>query len=164
MMTPTHLSIGYIIAYQAMRSGLFPHELQHSLITISMLSSVLPDIDSLAVWKAIRHRQNSPFHYPVFWAFIILGLAAFFAARDQRLYLTYTLLAGVNIAIHLFLDTFSLNEGIKWFYPFSKIEYNFIKVPKADSVIALAKRTLVHPMTKIEAAIWVIALIVRLKS
>ena len=164
MTTPTHLSFGYIIAYQMLRSGLLPQELHHSIITVSMIASTLPDLDTLAVWKAMRHRQNSPFHYPLFWIFIISGTAAFFSITDQRLYLIYTLIAGINIFLHLILDTFSLNEGIKWFFPFNKREYNFLKVPKAESAAILVQRTLVHPMTKIEAAIWAIALIVRIKS
>jgi len=164
MTTPTHLSIGYIVANEIIKTGLIPAELKHSVITISMLSAILPDFDTLALWKIMKHRQNSPFHYPLFWLFVYLAVTAYFVSTRQDLMLLYTTISGINIFLHLIMDTFSLNEGIKWFYPFGKIEYNFLKVSKSDTFAVLFKRTIAHPMIKIEAMIWAIALILRMKS
>ncbi len=157
-MTPTHISLGYLIAMR-LTSGNIPPETIRTVMTVSMIASVAPDLDILQVWKLMRHRE-SVLHKPLFWVVVFGFVYAYFHITGKIELSIYTIIAAINVLVHLIVDTFSLNRGIVWFWPFNKKEINLIRIHPPKGFAAMAKVTIRHPLTYVEIGIWAIALIV----
>ena len=95
-----------------------------------IIGSVLPDFDVLYFYL-IDNRQHLHHgywtHIPFFWC-AIFSLIFLFSFAFQRIPLRVcTLACGMNVFLHLFLDT--IVGKIRWLYPLSARDIVFFHVP-----------------------------------
>ncbi len=114
------IGIGILLAIGI--SHLFQVELTWITLFLSIIFSLLPDIDMLIfVFPFLRkifvdHRKIS--HYPILYIPIIIVIFYVWG-------LFWAMLCGLNILIHLIHDTLWIGHGITWLWPFSNKSYKF---------------------------------------
>ena len=128
-----HLPAGYIstkyIINKAQKYGR-PLEDKKLYIVVGLIAAMLPDFDMLYFYL-IDNRQHLHHgyvtHLPVFWAvpITIWAILSIFFKNKQSLLLS--IIVGVNVFLHLFLDTFV--GKVRWLYPLTNMDFYFFDVP-----------------------------------
>lgn len=119
------LDIGLGILSAIFMSNLFGIDLSFTLVFLAIISSLLPDIDTLFHIKQGRsmdshkaHEHRDLWHYPLLY--IPLGTIAigYFSS-------SYALLFAITSFLHFVHDSIGVGWGIQWLYPFSRKHYAF---------------------------------------
>ena len=115
-----HADIGLGIFVALIATKLFGVELSGQLIGLSVLFTLLPDMDFLV--HAVMHRKiggkhthihRDLFHYPLLYCVIGGAVAALFGWLWMFVFVAASL-------VHFAHDSIGVGWGIKWLYPFSK--------------------------------------------
>lgn len=128
-----HLPAGYIstkyIINKAQTIGL-PLEDTKLYITVGLIAAMLPDFDMLYFYL-IDNRQHLHHgyvtHLPVFWAVPISIWAILSVIFKNKQSLLLSIIVGLNVFLHLFLDTFV--GKVRWLHPLSNMDFYFFDVP-----------------------------------
>lgn len=161
MTTLTHAAVGYLIGREVLAAGILPPQAAHAVYLISMLSANGPDIDGILFPKNIHNHRLSPFHYPFTWWVIFMTVMICATAEHARWLLPYVYLAGANVLIHFILDTFAINQGIRWFGPFYKKGYSFLSLVETPKTIKeWGKHYVKHPVMWSELFVWIIGILI----
>lgn len=155
MTTPSHIAVGYLLAEGFIKTQIIPPSLVSFAYTVGIVSANLPDLDVIIFRKLYDHRTNSPFHYPFTWWVIYLTLIVISLADNLQYLLPLIYLSIAGVLTHFLMDTFGVNAGIRWFAPFYKKEYSFLKMEtRPDDVREWVFRYLKHPIMLVEVALW----------
>ena len=99
-------------------------------IVVGLIAAMLPDFDMLYFYL-IDNRQHLHHgyatHLPIFWAVPIAIWALLSVIFKNQKSLLLSLIVGVNVILHLFLDTFV--GKVRWLYPLSNMDFYFFDVP-----------------------------------
>lgn len=129
MTTASHIATGFVIGitYTKLTNNVIDDS---TLILISLLSSILPDINVIWHKPLLKHHQSFT-HYPIFWFILLLPITIYntFISIVPNEIIHIVIL---NIITHHVLDTFALRSGIHWLYPFSSKEFSITKIMKID--------------------------------
>lgn len=165
MTTPTHIALGYLVAEGFTRLGLASPDAFDKTLLLSVIAANAPDADVLMFWKMRHHRINSYLHYPVVWILLITGTALYLMFFLPTLLQIIPLIM-VNIMMHFILDTFGIEVGIRWAWPWKKTYYSFIPsrtdIPK--SIGGFIRKYLTLPVLYIEIGFWILTAIFALYS
>lgn len=125
MLIPTHIATGYILSEAFINNFNLQGADSLLITTFTIVGSLIPDIDGLFGNKMKDHRKT-PFHAPLIWFSLISIIYLVGLLTDNEKLMIYSMMFGLGIFFHLFLDWFSgRTTGIRIFYPFSKKQYSF---------------------------------------
>ena len=151
MTTPSHIAVGYMLAEGFIQAHLIPPHLAQYAYGIGIISANLPDLDVIIFKKLYDHRTNSPFHYPFTWWLIYLTVFVSIVIANLQSLLPFVYLSILTLVSHFLMDTFGVNAGIRWFAPFHKKEYSFLRMEKRpDDVREWVLRYVKHPIMIVE--------------
>ncbi|PIN81152.1 hypothetical protein COV13_02150 [Candidatus Woesearchaeota archaeon CG10_big_fil_rev_8_21_14_0_10_32_9] len=121
----SHLAYPYILLN--LFAGIVGGNIPIEYVIVFVFFSVLPDFDYLLdlirqktkrkKYEVPGHHHSWPSHWPIVYSPLILVAAI---TQDA-----FFILAAIAVFIHLAMDMFFCNEGVMFFYPFSKKWYNF---------------------------------------
>ena len=128
-----HLPAGYIstkyFINKAESNGLLSGNLKLYMI-VGLIAAMLPDFDMIYFYL-IDNRQHLHHgyvtHLPVFWAIPIGMWVLLSTILKNKKSLLMSAIVGVNVFLHLFLDTFV--GKVRWLYPLSSMDIYFFDVP-----------------------------------
>lgn len=99
------------------------------LASAGLAASVLPDID-MFYFYFLDNRQHLHHgyatHLPFFWLLVMTAWIIPAAVFRKTKILIFSAIMGINIFLHLFLDT--ICGKIRWLYPVSNRDYLFVEV------------------------------------
>ena len=151
MTFPSHIAVGYILAEGFLKAHLIPPNLVPYVYGVSIVSANFPDMDAVLFKKIYDHRTNSPFHYPFTWWLIYLTVFVSIVIANLQSLLPFVYLSILTLVSHFLMDTFGVNAGIRWFAPFHKKEYSFLRMEKRpDDVREWVLRYVKHPIMIVE--------------
>ncbi len=154
MTTPSHIAVGYMISQGFIQANLIPPNLAPYAIGVSIVSANLPDLDVIIFKKLYDHRTNSPFHYPFTWWLLYLTVFVSIVIANLQSLLPFVYLSLLSLVSHFLMDTFGVNAGIRWFAPFYKKEYSFLRMEtRPNDVRVWVLRYLKHPIMIAEVAL-----------
>lgn len=129
MLSPTHLAVGYLFSKTYCGILGMPCGSAQIFTTVSIASSLFPDID-IFFGKKVNEHRNTVLYAPIFWTSIMLLLIPY--SLFNRNSLPYIVAIGFGIFSHIFLDWLSgRTTGIRLFYPFSKRMYSLFPLNPA---------------------------------
>jgi membrane-bound metal-dependent hydrolase YbcI (DUF457 family) len=137
-----HLAGGYLMSKIILLfSRNYPLKIKKRLLLYGALISLLPDFDfiypllkfgTIFTKKSVFNHHETVFHAPFFWFLISLLIflgGVLFKKRQIKL---ISLIFFGSILSHLILDSFFINHGPMWLWPFSRETYGFIFPPPED--------------------------------
>lgn len=128
-----HLPAGYIstkyIINKADTASLGPGNTKLYMV-VGLIAAMLPDFD-MVYFYLIDNRQHLHHgyvtHLPFFWAIPVILWALISLIFKNKKSLLFAAIVGVNVFLHLFLDTFV--GKVRWLYPLSNMDFYFFDVP-----------------------------------
>jgi len=120
-MTPSGHVGASILATYIIEGCVLGNEVTPLALGVSALVGLLPDMDGLIAMaikrqrpsqQKLRHHQFAS-HTPIFYLLMTLGIS-----RIVPVHLTA--LFGMLTFLHLFLDSWSTDDGIMWLWPFNR--------------------------------------------
>ncbi len=124
-----HLPLGYIST--KIITAKWPNNSvkRRAFIIAGLLGSIIPDFDMIYFYlfdNCQHHHHTYWIHIPFYWC-IILGLSILVLWFTKKEYLPFLSIFGINIFIHLFVDT--IVGDIWWLYPLLNKPYSLFSVP-----------------------------------
>lgn len=114
----SHVMAGFMLAVALELTGFV--ELTGFLIAVSVVASLLPDLDAFLVDDMAKHHDGF-LHAPLFW--LIATFVIYVAG-----YPLIALVGGLSLILHLFTDFVTARTvGIKAWYPFSDVQYSMFE-------------------------------------
>ena len=112
-----HLPAGYILG-KLFQRWLPDKVSRRKIMTVSMVGSVLPDVDMIYFYGVDRSVSHHLFysHIPAVFCFLLPLAILFFCVAKTRTHSLLTLVLWATLMLHAILDT--TVEGILWTYPF----------------------------------------------
>ena len=133
MTTLTHIVIGSVIAKAAL-TGYATGANPALMYAVAIVFSNIPDSDIplYGIRKSMQftwnHRLQSFFHWPLFWFSLFALFQIFAPSQILAITMPYFSVALLSVALHFFMDTVGIYNGIYWFRPFIKKEMSFTKL------------------------------------
>jgi inner membrane protein len=132
-----HLPAGYISTKYILNKArkIWPSLGKTKLyLIVGLIAALLPDFD-MVYFYLIDNRQHLHHgymtHLPIYWAVSIGIWAIVSVIFKSKKSLLLSIIVGVNVLLHLFLDTFV--GKVRWLYPFSNMDFYFFDVPAKHS-------------------------------
>jgi inner membrane protein len=127
-----HVPAGYLATTFVLDRVRAPSTDRRRLLLIGLAASVLPDVD-LLYFYLVDHRRHVHHtylpHLPGFWLLVLAAwTAGLILSRSNRVRWLALGVAGLNVFLHLVLDT--LAGGIEWAWPFSRTAFVVATVPR----------------------------------
>ncbi len=123
----THLS--HITSAIAISQAFIPIINENSIVNMVIITifAIWPDINLL--WhRDLKTHHFDWTHYPIFPITILVFLIL--AQMILRVNLHIGMLFSISWIWHIFLDTFGIQNGVRWFWPISDKEFSFTKLTK----------------------------------
>lgn len=155
------LDIGLGIISAILTSEILKIKLKVSLVIVSVIFALLPDLDSLFFLLKRKkidkyfHEHRHIFHYPLLY--ILVGSLLLSVVG-----LKWVFVFAVASFLHFTHDSFGIGWGVKWLHPFSKKNYKLFAWPHPEVYfdpsrifVSLSDEKLKETVKKIKEENWV---------